>query len=209
MKKAEIFLYSFYAIGIVLKLLKLPMHTIFILVSLLFLIIYYTICLIRKNKDLHSILIGFVTVLWLFCLLAILKHFPFQNIVLIIATLASIALVYLLYKKSKLTSGSNIFCSLVIFITIFFKFLPTHYTYYLTNIKFNYEIETDYYSWDKYSWFLYSEGKVDEAIQANLNAQTAVEKSLQNPKYGDENEFLSFIKEHRAAIIDKTWKKYR
>src|SRR5665647_3238191 len=90
MKKTEILLYSLFGIGIVLKLFKLPMHTIFILISLLILIIYYTSCLIRKDKDLYSILTGFVTVLWLFCLLAILKHFPFQNIVWIVAILSSL-----------------------------------------------------------------------------------------------------------------------
>ena len=100
------------------------------------------------------------------------------------------------------------FCFVIILITIFFRILPSHHTYNLTNIKFNYEIETDYFSWDKYSWFLYKEGKEDEALEANKNAQSAVEKCLQNPKYGDENEYLNYIKEHRLAIENKNWLKY-
>jgi len=208
MKKAEIFLYSLFAIGIMLKLFKLPLHTIFILASLLIIIIYYISCLIRKNKDLYSTITGFVTVLWLFGLLAVLKHFPFRDIVLTIAVLSSIVWLFILYKNKKLKSANIIFCSLIIFITIIFRFLPAHNTYYLTNIKFNYEIEIDYRSWDKYSWFLYAEGKEEEALQANQKAQSAIEKYMQNPNHGDKNEYLSIIKEHHLAIKNKSWVKY-
>src|SRR5436190_23707528 len=116
MKRIEIFLYSMYAVGIVLKLLKLPMHTVFILVTLLAMTIYYISCLIRKNKDTYSTLVGFVTVLWLFGLLAILKHFPFQNIVLIIASVSSVALVFISAKNGKLISGNSMFCFAIILI---------------------------------------------------------------------------------------------
>lgn len=209
MKRTEVFIYSLYAVGIVLKLFKLPMHTVFILVILLMLVVYYIFCLVRKNKDLHSTLTGFVTVFWLFTLLSILKHFPFQNIALIVSALSSLALLLVLYKNKKMTSANSKFCSLVILLTIFFRFLPSHNTYYLTNIKFNHEIEIDYFSWDKYSWFLYLDGKQDEAMQASKNAQSAVEKCLQNPKYGDENEYLELIKKHQLEIENKTWKVYR
>lgn len=208
MKKIEKIIYSLYAIGIVFKLFKLPLHTVFILVTLLAILIYYVFCLFRKNKDLLSTLTGFVTALWLFCLLSILKHFPFMNMLWILSILSSMALFIPLYKNRKTTSGNSMFCSVIIIITIFFRFLPAHNTYYITNIKFNYEIETDYFSWDKYSWFLYTNGKEDEAIQANKNAQTAVEKCLKNPKFGDENEYFTLIKEHQLEIRNKTWKEY-
>lgn len=208
MKKAEILLYSLYAFGIILKLFKLPMHTIFLLVILLITIIYYISCIIRKNKDIHSTLTGFLTVLWLFCLLAIFKHFSFLNTIWITSILASALLLLLLYKNKMMLSGNSIFCFVIIVMTTFFRFLPPSNTYYLTNIKFNYEIETDYFSWDKYSWFLYKEGKENEAIQANKNAETAINQCLQNPKYGDENEYLSIIKGHQLAIQNKNWVKY-
>lgn len=208
MKKAEIFIYSLFAVGIILKLFKLPMHTIFILVTLLIILIYYVFCLISKNKDLYSSLTGLVTFVWLFCLLAILKHFPFKEIVWIVAILSSIALLILLFKNKKIKTANSLFCAVIIAITVFFRFLPSHHTYFLTNIKFNYQIETDYFSWDKYSWFLYSEGKQEEAIEANRNALKAVELSLKNAKHGDENEYLTFIKEHELEISHKTWTKY-
>lgn len=209
MKKAELFLYSLYALGIVLKLFKLPMHTVFILVILLAILIYYIFCLIKKSKDIHSILAGFLTVIWLFCLLTLLKHFSFQSIVWITSISASVPVLFLLYKNKKLISLNSIFCFVIIAFTVFIKFLPAHNTYYLTNIKLNHEIEIDYYSWDKYSWFLYMEGKDDEAMQANKSAQAAVEKCLQNPIFGDENEYFTLIKEHELAIKNKNWNKYR
>lgn len=209
MKKGEILIYSLFAIGIVLKLFKLPLHTVFILVTLLTLLLYYTFCLIRKSKDFHSTLTGFVTVLWLFCLLAILKHFTFQNIILIIAIVASIALIALLWRNNKLTSRNSVVGGLIIAATLFFKFLPAHHTYYLTNIKFNYEIEKDYLSWDKYSWFLYTGGKEEHALEANKNAQKALESCLANPEYlhGHETEYKSILKEHQLAIENKSWVK--
>lgn len=208
MKKTELFIYSLFGVGIVLKLFKLPMHTIFILISLLIILIYYVVCLINKKKDLYSSLTGILSFVWLFCLLSILKHFPFTNIVFVIATLSSIALLVLLLKNNKIKTSNSILCAIIIVITIFFKFLPSHHSYYLTNIKFNYQIEIDYFSWDKYSWFLYNDGKQEEAIEANKNALKAVELSLEDPKHGDENEYLNFIKEHELEISNKNWTKY-
>jgi hypothetical protein len=208
MKRVEIFLYSLYAIGIGFKLFKLPMHTVFILATLLVIIIYYVICLLRKTKNRFSILTGLVTVVWLFSLLAILKHFPFQNISLIVALVLSAMLLIAGSKNKKLLSANNLFHVAVIGITVLFRLLPAHSTYYLTNIKFNHEIDIDYFSWDKYSWFLYNDGKQNEAIQANKNAQIAAEKCLLHPKYGDEKKYLNLIKRHNLEIKNKTWKQY-
>ncbi len=198
-----------YAIGMVIKLLKLPMHTVFILVSLLALIVYYISCLVRKNKELHEILTGFVTVIWLFGLLSLLKHFPFYNIVLIIASLISLVLFFMIDKKKNLTTANNILLFVTIFITVVLNFVPAHQTYYITNIKFSYEIETDYRSWDRYSWFLYVAGEEKEALSANVNAQKALEVSLANPDtHGNENEYLPILKDHELAIKNRNWIKY-
>ncbi len=209
MKKGEVFIYSLFAIGILLKVFKLPMHTVFILVTLLTLIIYYTVSFFRKNKDTYSLLTGFVTVLWLFCLLAILKHFSFQKITFVIAIFISIALALLLYKNNKLISGNSVLCAAVIVVTLFVKLLPTHHTYYVTNIKFNYEIENDYSSWDRYSWFLYTAGHKEDALLANTNARKALENGLSNPiqSHGHEKEYMTILEEHRLAIEQGNWKK--
>lgn len=209
MKKGENFIYSLFAIGILLKLFKLPMHTVFLLVTLLSLIIYYAFSVVRKNKDRYSIIAGLVTVLWLFCLLAILKHFSFQEITFVIAVLLSIALALYLYKTKKLISGNSVFCAVIVVVTVFIKLLPAHQTYYVTNIKFNYEIENDYSSWDRYSWFLYAAGNKEDALLANTSARQALENGLSNSmhSHGNEREYMTILQEHRSAIEQGNWKK--
>ena len=130
-----------------------------------------------------------------------------QNIVAIIAVCVSIAIVYtLIKKKTALTSNIKLFI-VVICTTIFFKILPSHYTYYLFGIKYNYHITTDYFTLDKYSWFLYNADKQLEAIEVNKQAQIALEESLKNPQ-GDEAEYSILIKEHESKILNKNWKTY-
>lgn len=208
MKKAEIFIYSLYSIGIFLKLFRLPFHTIFILITLLIILTYYIYCLISKKKDLYTTLIGLSTALWLFYLLSILKFFPFQNIVGLVTVFLSSILFFVLVKNKKIITTNSLFCAIIISITVFFKILPAHYTYYLFGIKFNYRIEKDYFTLDKYSWFLYNADKQVEAAEVNKQAQKAVEISLKNPEQGDEAEYSILIKKHELEILNKNWEKY-
>lgn len=209
MKKAEIFIYSLYLIGLILKLFRLPYHTIFILVSLLIITTYYTYCIISKKKELYSTLTGLLTAVWLFYLLSILKFFSFVGIVSLVTVCLSGILFIVLVKNKKIITANSIFCAVIITITVFFKILPAHYTYYLFGIKFNYRIEKDYFTLDKYSWFLYNADKQTEAIEANKQAQKAVEISLKNPEQGDEEEYSILIKKHESDILNKNWKNYR
>lgn len=208
MKKAEIFLYSLFLTGLVLKLFRLPFHTVFILITLLTILIYYGYCLVQKKKEYFSTLTGLVTFTWLFYLLSILKFFSFQNVVGIITVCLSIALIFILVKNKKVVSANSKLCAVVICIVLFFKILPSHYTYYLFGIKYNYHLNTDYFTLDKYSWFLYNADKHEEAAEVNKQAQRALEESLKNP-HGDEAEYSVLIKEHEALISNGTWEKYR
>ncbi len=207
-KKTEIVLYSFFFIGIIFKLFRLPYHTWFILTTLLIILIYYIYCLISKKKEIYNTLTGLVTFAWLFYLLTILKLFSFQNIVGLMTIFVSAIIFFLLVKNKKIISANSLFCGIIISITIFFKILPTHYTYYLFGIKFNHRIEKDYFTLDKYSWFLYNAHKQAEAIEINKQAQKAVEISLENPEIGDEQEYSILIKKHELEIRNGSWSKY-
>lgn len=208
MKKAEIFIYSLFLIGIILKLFRLPFHTIFILITILTILAYYTYCLISKKKELYSTLTGMVTAVWLFYLLSILKFFPFQGIVGIVTVCLSSILFIVLVRNKRIITANSLFCTVIISITLFFKILPAHYTYYLFGIKFNYRIEKDYFALDKYSWFLYNVDKQTEAIEANRQAQKAVEVALKSSHQGDAEEYSILIKKHEAEILNKNWEKY-
>lgn len=208
MKKAEIFIYSLYLIGIILKLFRLPFHTIFILITILTILAYYIYCLISKKKELYITLTGMLTAVWLFYLLSILKFFPFQGIVGTVTVCLSSILFIVLVKNKKIITSNSLFCAVIISITLFFKILPAHYTYYLFGIKYNYRIEKDYFTLDKYSWFLYNAGKQTDAIEVNKQAQKAVELSLKSLDQGDEEEYSILIKKHETEILNKNWKKY-
>lgn len=208
MKKIEIFIYTLYLIGIILKLFRLPFHTVFILITLLMISTYYIYCLISKKKELYTSLTGIITAVWLFYLLSILKFFSFQGIVGLVTICLSIILFIVLIKNNKLITANSLFCAVIISVTLFFKILPAHYTYYLFGIKFNYRIEKDYFTLDKYSWFLYNADKQTDAIEVNKQAQKAVELALKSPDQGDEEEYSILIKKHESNILNKNWKEY-
>jgi hypothetical protein len=65
--------------------------------------------------------------------------------------------------------------------------------------------DTDYNSWDRYSWFLYIVNKQDEALEANHKAQKAMEEYLKTTH--DENAVyeLELIKQHEQQIKEKNW----
>lgn len=64
---------------------------------------------------------------------------------------------------------------------------------------------TDYYSWDKYSWFLYIANKQEEAIVANENALKAAEEYLKSTSDEDVVQYLELIKQHKQKIQENNW----
>jgi len=67
---------------------------------------------------------------------------------------------------------------------------------------------TNYYSWDKYSWFLYIADKQNEAIEANQNAQKAAEEYLKIIQDEKAVQYLTLIKQHGQQIQDRNWTTY-
>jgi len=67
--------------------------------------------------------------------------------------------------------------------------------------------KSDYYSWDKYSWFLFKVGKTNEALDANRTATKALEYNLEKTGYYD-NQFLEMINDHKEKIQKKNWTTY-
>jgi hypothetical protein len=66
----------------------------------------------------------------------------------------------------------------------------------------------DYYSWDKYSWFLYIADKNNEAIEANENAQKAVTEYLKTTHSKEAVNYMSIIKQHEEQIKNGNWASY-
>lgn len=68
--------------------------------------------------------------------------------------------------------------------------------------------KTNYYSWDKYSWFLYIRGEEEAALEANQKALDAYRYNTEGisiHRNRIDSSFLNSIKEHRKGIINDTW----
>lgn len=157
------------------------------------------ISLFFKDKRYLGILnIGIFT--WLLTLLIIIKFFPFVIMPLIIASISS--LIIIIYSIRKKTLKNIIPLGLCAAIAMVFYIMPTDNRYYIFNVKWNYEIENDFITLDKYSWFLYKNGKSDDAIEVS-------NKALEIAKASGQKEWVDNIEEHNKSIRMKTWNNYR
>jgi hypothetical protein len=94
----------------------------------------------------------------------------------------------------------------VFFFIISFTHSDRIYYFFNLNTVLNGETRnTNYYSWDKYSWFLYIADKKNEALEANQNAQKAVEEYLKIIPDEEAVQYLTVIKQHGQQIQDKNW----
>ena len=135
----------------------------------------------------------------------------FSGLVFMISLLTTLAYVVLHILKKKEFRWPQIVFTLYFGLSILVFFTSAHRVYYV----FNYSIlngqteNIQFEKWDKYSWFLYSAGQKEEAIEANLNAQ----KSLQNAKgtisRDDQQYYSEMLQKHHTCIIGNNWVDYQ
>ena len=192
--------YLIFFIGLIVKFFHIHFNAIIMMVGLFLMFLYYIISAIKKKVDVLQIVSGFAVVFWLTALLFTIKFFPFQIVVLTIAILLSvIAIVFAIKRK---VFNQLIFLALSALFCVYLFLMPSDEKYYLLNVKWNYEIDTDFFTWDKYSWFLYQNDKFDAAVKASNKALKIV-KSTQN------DELIDFISTHNTKLLDNNWKNYQ
>lgn len=196
MKKALFIAALIYFTGFILKFFHLPLTAWMMISGLLLMIIILMYALFAKKADGIFVGIGLTSATWLTALLFTLKFWPFVPVLIILASLLTVLFGILAVRKGKVRSLIPLAGSVAI--TSIFYLMPADTRYYLISIKWNHEIESDYFSWDKYSWFLYQNGKYDEAIQAS-------EKALGCAKDAEETMWIELIEEHHAAIVNRDW----
>ena len=123
--------------------------------------------------------------------------------------LSIIQLAYTLFKRERKVSKSMI---LLLFFGIGVYFIPNSrqvYFFDLNEVVNGENRKSNFYSWDKYSWYLYQEGKFDLALSANDQAIKAWQEDLkQLTDLGLENEVeieVERLQLHRKAIEAGTW----
>lgn len=185
--------------GLILKFFHIHFNAIVMLLGLAGIIISLIIGSIKKIER-SSLLLNLANFGWLVLIFVTVKFLPIQMPVLVISVLLTILTTIIIIRTEK----SKRLWPLIISISIafFFFFMPTHERYKLLSINWNYEIETDYITWDKYSWFLYQNGEFHEALEVSNNA-----RSIAN-QLGD-SDWEEFIDMHNKAIEERNWQKYR
>jgi len=90
-------------------------------------------------------------------------------------------------------------------------FTPTSRIHYFFRLNATLHAEsgkTDYRSWDRYSWFLYGEGKHAEALKANASAWAAVTEAKKANMGTDAYYFTKVVEGHERRIRENSWSSY-
>ena len=189
-----------YFIGFILKFFHLPLTAIIMLVGLFLMIIALGYGVIAKKIDRLGALTGFAMAMWMGVLLCSVKFWWTVNIFLAIAAVLTLLAIRQAFKDNH--RGQLKLMAFSLCLSLFFYFMPTDTRYYLISIKWNHEIETDYFSWDKYSWFLYNNQKYDEALVAS-------DKAVQLAQQSGLEDWIEFISEHNEKIRAQNWTSFR
>ena len=189
-----------FLIGLVLKLLHLPYHTVFLLLVLAVGLIWVVQHLIRSTDKVS----GWTALAvwgWAAHLVALLKLFPFRTFTLVLAFALTAIATYLVLKNRSWGSRSFKTLSGVFILVMLVMAQATSARFYVTNLAFSMERTTDFRSWDKYSFFLAQEGNTEGSLTAN---SAAIEAALVAP----DEEAAEQLRQHRGSIERKTWDHY-
>lgn len=138
---------------------------------------------------------------WCLYLISVVKFLP-QTYFLLAAILITIITVWYTYKRVQNVPVQTFAACLVFLTATILALQPKDERYYLFNIKFNHHVEKDYWAWDKYSWFLNSVDKHDEAVTANEKASSIVAKT-------EDQEMKDLILVHQIKLKANDWKTFR
>lgn len=199
MKLAIIIAVSIFVNGLISKFFHFPFNAIIMMIGLLALIVIMIIAAIKRTLSPLNLIIGFTSIFWMISLLFILKFWPFTIILISISTLLTVFALVLAFRKRQFKNLLPLGIGMTLALT--FYLMPTHTRYYFVSIKWNREIEYDFFSWDKYSWFLYQNGKYEEAIKAS-------NKGLRIAQEANDAYWIDLISEHNTQLKSKNWNKF-
>jgi hypothetical protein len=215
MKKLQIIAWTIFIIGLVFRLLHYPGTAVLALLGTLLLLIHSIIYIAKNAKtNLPNSFLHLSYTLATIYILFRLQYWPVGPMILgyslffIFVLLVTISCFVLLITNKTPFKFPQVF--LVVYFVFFFVLSFTHsdriYYFFNLNTVLNGESRnTNYQSWDKYSWFLYIADKQDEAIEANQNAQKAVEEYLKLIPDEEAKQYLTVIKQHGQQIQDNNW----
>ena len=95
-------------------------------------------------------------------------------------------------------------------IGLIFSFIPSYsicYFFDLNEVINNENNKTNYFSWDKYSWFLYIRGEKKRALDANQKAIKAWENidELNGATSSEFKDIPLVLMKYEKAIMEENW----
>lgn len=203
---------SIFLIASIFRLLHWPFASILVILSFLLILIFAVINSFSKKEIWKiDILGGWIINSWaLYILFRYLYWYSGPSIIgfnaMFLVTLI-LTIIYLSTRKKNAISKTFITISLIGFI---FSFIPSYsicYFFELNEIINKENNNTNYYSWDKYSWFLYIRGEKKRALDANQKAIKAW-KNIDKMNSGPNSVFTDIpliLLNHEKAIINENW----
>ena len=190
MKKLQFAAWTIFLIGSVFRLMHLEGSSLISIIGTLLLLIHSLVYLIKNAKtDLPTSLVHLSYSLLTTYILFRLQYWSVGPLFSLIVLLLTISCFVLLFKRKIQLKLPQLFLVGYFVFSFVLSFTHSDKIYYFFNLNtiLNGESRnTNYHSWDKYSWFLYLADKQEEAIEANQKAQKAAEeylKGIRSTKY--------------------------
>lgn len=198
MKKGLMIFYVIFGTALILKFFHIHYNAIGMLAGLFGILGFGLVDLVKprtqENRFFH-LTVG----IWLAYLFTQLKFLAFSVPVLVLCLIFTLLFIISIVRSKNVTLLVPVVSAA--FFALGVAGMPTDYRYYLFNVQGNYEIESDYYTLDKYSWFLYQNQKYDEALQVSNRAYAT---AAQEGNF----DFLEVIDSHQSAIKIRNWPHY-
>lgn len=199
MKKMLVAAFVIFFAGFFIKFFHIHYNAVVMLAGLFILLAASLIAIIKKESGVNG-WANLAATFWLAMLLFTIKFYPFVSVVLALAVVFT--LVAVLTTAKRKTWKTLTFPAMCLALALTFHLMPADSKYHLMNIRWSYEIDTDFATWDKYAWFLYQNGKHDEALNASA-------KALQLATEAGEAEWANFIADHKSRIEQGSWTTFR
>ena len=198
MKNLYISSWGLFFMGIALKFLHVPGANICMLLSCILLVVHNIVylCKHRKKEDIPSVLLYFSYTILTIYVFGRLAFWGFAKPLFLIGFL--LVIVTLVLYSTKRESFKTPQIVLVFYFVFFFilSYTPSYkvyYALYLNKVLNKEQRDTNYRSWDMYSWFLILRDLKEEALEANQKAQ-------KNAESNGSPQSLEVLKQHEILI---------
>lgn len=215
MNKTRIISLATCVAGILLRLIDFSYSGLIMCVGILLLIVFTVINAIKNLKsDIESVMLSTVTVLWSVYLFERFFFFDFLpslmgiNPLFFLSLILSVFYIVKFGRNRMIVSLERIFFYTFFLTSVALSFVHSDRIFYMIKLNELTQVEnrkSNYYDWDRYSWFLYLADKKTEAMEANSKVLEIVNKEIVETKNLALKRDLEFFENRRKRIATNTW----